>query len=181
MTGSITPGGASQLADGTAAGSWVLDPAGSTAEFRVKHFWGAITVRGTLGLMAGQAAVSPDGTVTGRISFDARSLDTGHQQRDKHLHSADFFHVDEHPQAVPTVTSARPAGPDGLECQGTLDVAGYARPVTFTTHIQEATGQAVVLTAELQVDRGQFGMTWSPLHMASMTAQGIVKARFTRA
>jgi Domain of unknown function (DUF1905) len=50
----------SQLADGTAVGSWVLDPAESTAEFRVRHFWGAITVRGTVGPMAGQAAVSPD-------------------------------------------------------------------------------------------------------------------------
>ncbi len=32
------------LADGTAAGNWALDPAGSRAEFRVKHFWGVITV-----------------------------------------------------------------------------------------------------------------------------------------
>jgi polyisoprenoid-binding protein YceI len=181
MTGFTTPGAAAQLADGAATGRWVLDPAGSTAEFRVRHFWGAITVRGTLGPMAGQAAVSPDGTVTGRIGFDARSLDTGHKQRDKHLRSADFFHTDEHPQAVLTVTSARPAGPDGLECHGALDVAGHTRPVTFTAHIQEATGQAVVLTAELQVDRTEFGMTWSPLHMASMTALGIVTARFTRA
>jgi polyisoprenoid-binding protein YceI len=94
---------------------------------------------------------------------------------------ADFFHTDEHPQAVLTVTSARPAGRDGLECHGDLDVAGHARPVTFTAHIQEVTGQAVVLTAELEVDRTEFGMTWSPLRMASMTAAGTVKARFTRA
>jgi polyisoprenoid-binding protein YceI len=182
MTGSTTPtpGSTAQLADGTADGGWVLDPAGSTAEFRVRHLWGAITVRGTLGPMAGQAAVGPDGMVTGRISFDARSLDTGHKQRDKHLRSADFFHTDEHPQAVLTVASARPAAPDELECRGTLDVAGHARPVTFTAHIQQATGQAVVLTAELQVDRGEFGMTWSPLRMASMTALGTVKARFAR-
>jgi polyisoprenoid-binding protein YceI len=181
MNGSTTPGATSQLADGTAVGRWVLDPAQSTAEFRVKHFWGAITVRGTLGPMTGEATVSADGTMTGRISFDARSLDTGHKQRDKHLRSADFFHTDEHPQAVLTVTSARPAGPDGLECQGTLDVAGHTGPVTFTAHIQEAAGQAVALTAELRVDRAEFGMTWSPLHMASMTALGTVKARFTRA
>jgi polyisoprenoid-binding protein YceI len=181
MNGSTTPGATSQLADGTAAGDWVLDPAGSAAEFRVKHFWGAITVRGTLGPMAGGAAVSPDGAVTGRISFDARSLDTGHKQRDKHLRSADFFRTDEHPQAVLTVTSARPAGADRLECQGTLEAAGHARPVTFTAHIQEATEQAVVLTAELRVDRAEFGMTWSPLRMASMTALGTVQARFTRA
>ena len=181
MTGFTTPDATSQLDDGMAAGHWELDPAGSTAEFRVRHFWGAITVRGTLGFTGGEAAVSPDGTVTGRISFDTRSLDTGHKQRDKHLRSADFFHADEHPQAVLTVTSARPAGRDGRECQGALDVAGHARPVTFTAHVQEATGQAVVLTAELQVDRTEFGMTWSPLHMASMTALGTVTARFTRA
>jgi polyisoprenoid-binding protein YceI len=181
MNGSTTPGATSQLADGTAAGRWVLDPAESTAEFRVRHFWGAITVRGTLGPMAGEAAVSPEGTMTGRISFDARLLDTGHKQRDKHLRSADFFHTGEHPQAVLTVTSARLAGPDELECQGALDVAGHATPVTFTAYIQEAAGHAVVLTAELRVDRAEFGMTWSPLHMASMTALGTVKARFTRA
>jgi len=181
MTESTAQGATSQLANGTAVGGWVLDPAGSAAEFRVRHFWGAITVRGTLGLMAGEAAISPDGTVTGRISFDARSLDTGHKKRDKHLRSADFFHADEHPQAVLTVTSARPAGTDRLECQGALDVAGHARSVAFTAHIQEATGQAAVLTAELQVDRAEFGMTWSPLHMASMTALATVKARFTRA
>jgi polyisoprenoid-binding protein YceI len=180
MTESATRGGTSLLADGTAVGRWVLDPAGSTAEFGVRHFWGAITVPGTLGPMAGEAAISPDGTVTGRISFDTSSLDSGHKQRDKHLRSADFFYVDEHPQAVLTVTSARPAGPDGLECQGTLDVAGHARPVTFTAHIQEATRQTALLSAELQVDRAEFGMTWSPLHMASMTAVGTVKARFTR-
>jgi polyisoprenoid-binding protein YceI len=181
MNGSATPAVTSQLADGTAAGTWTLDRAVSTAEFRVRHFWGAITVRGTLGPMAGEATVGPDGAVTAQISFDARSLDTGHKKRDKHLRSADFFHTDEHPQAILTVASARPAGPDGLACEGFLDVAGHARPVTFTAHIQEATARAVVLTADLQVDRAEFGMTWSPLHMASMTALATVQARFTRA
>jgi hypothetical protein len=38
-----------------------------------------------------------------------------------------------------------------------------------------------VLTAELDVDRTQFDMTWSPLHIASMTAHGTVTARFVRA
>lgn len=181
MNGSTTPGETAQLADGAAVGRWVLDPAGSTAEFRVKHFWGAITVRGTLEPVAGDAAVTADGTMTGRISFDTGSLDTGHKQRDKHLRSADFFRADEHPEAVLTVTSAHPAGPDALDCEGAFDVAGHARPVAFTAHVEEATGRAVVLTAQLSVNRAEFGMTWSPLHMASMTALGTVTARFTRA
>jgi hypothetical protein len=37
-----------------------------------------------------------------------------------------------------------------------------------------------VLTADLKVDRAAFGMTWSPLRIASMTARGTVTARFTR-
>jgi polyisoprenoid-binding protein YceI len=176
-----TTGVASLLAAGTAAGDWVLDPAGSRAGFHVRHFWGAITVHGTFERVTGEATVSPEGAVTGRISFDARSLDTKNKQRDNHLRSADFFDAGKHPHVVLTVTSARAAGPDALECEGTLEAVGHARPVTFTAHVQEITPQAAVLTAELAVDRAAFGMTWNPLHMASMTARGTVTARFTRA
>jgi polyisoprenoid-binding protein YceI len=172
---------ASLLADGLAKGSWVLDPAGSSAAFAVKHFWGAVTVRGTIDRMTGEATVGPDGSLTGRISFDAGSLNTKNKQRDKHLRSPDFFHADKHPHAVLTVASARPAGPADLECQGTFEAAGHERPVTFTAHVQEASEQAIMLTAELEVDRTEFGMTWSPLHMASLTAFGTVQARFVRA
>jgi polyisoprenoid-binding protein YceI len=171
----------SLLADGTAAGNWALDPAGSHAEFANKHFWGAITVRGTFERMTGEAAVGADGTVTARISFDARSLNTKNKQRDKHLRSADFFDVANHPDAALTVTSARAAGPAELQCQGTLEAAGHVQPVTFNAHIQEANPQAAVLTAEFEVDRTKFDMTWSPMHISSMTARGTVRARFTRA
>ena len=169
----------SLLADGTAAGSWVLDPAGSRAGFHVKHFWGAIAVHGTFERMTGEASVRQDGTVTARISLDASSVNTKHKQRDQHLRSADFFHADKHPHAILTVTSARPAGPSQLECQGSFAAAGHARPVTFTAQIEQATAQTVVLTSELAIDRAAFGMTWSPLHMASMTARGTFTARFT--
>jgi polyisoprenoid-binding protein YceI len=171
----------SLLADGTAAGNWVLDPAGSHAGFAVKQFWGAITVRGTFERMTGEAAVGPEGTVTGRINFDARSLNTKNKRRDKHLRSADFFDVDNHPDAVLTVTSARSAGPAELQCQGTLEAAGHVQPVIFNAHIQEANPRAAVLTAEFEVDRSEFDMTWSPMRMASMTARGTVRARFTHA
>jgi polyisoprenoid-binding protein YceI len=180
MSEPTTMNSTSLLTDGTAAGSWVLDPAGSHAGFHVKHFWGAITVHGTFERMTGDASVGQDGNVTARISFDASSVNTKNKQRDKHLRSADFFHADKHPHAVLTVTSARPAGPAAVECQGTLEAAGHTRPVTFTAHIEEATAQAAVLTTELTVDRAAFGMTWSPLHMAAMTARGTVTARFTR-
>jgi polyisoprenoid-binding protein YceI len=176
-----TPASAtSPLTDGTAAGRWTLDPTGSTAKFRIKHFWGLMTVRGILEQMTGDATVGPDGTVTGRISFEAASLNTKNKQRDKHLRSADFFDAEKHAQAVLTVTSAVPAGPAELRCQGTFEAAGHSRPVTFDAHLGEATGQSVVVTAELEVDRTEFGMTWSPMKMTAATAIGTVTARFVR-
>jgi polyisoprenoid-binding protein YceI len=179
MSETTTKDVTSLLADGTATGSWVLDPAGSRTGFHVRHFWGATTVHGTFERMTGEASVGQDGTVTAGISFDVSSVNTRHKQRDHHLRSADFFHGDKHPHAILTVTSARPAGPAELECQGTFEAAGHVRPVTFTAHIEQATEQAVVLTGELAIDRAAFGMTWSPLHMASMTARGTFTARFT--
>lgn len=180
MTESTPTGVTSQLTDGTAAGRWVLDPAGSRAEFRIKHFWGIMTVRGLLEQLAGDATVSPDGMVTGRISFEAASINTGNKQRDKHLRSKDFFDAENHAQAVLTVTSAAPVGPDQLRCQGTFEAAGHSRPVAFDARLRDASAQSVVADAELTVDRTEFGMTWSPLHMTPATAIGHVTARFIR-
>ena len=84
----------------------------------------------------------------------ASSPDTGHKQRDKHLRSADFFHTDEHPQAVLTVTLTRPASRTRWSVREPSTWPTTPRPVTFTTHIQEATGQVVVHTPKAEVDRG---------------------------
>jgi len=168
------------VADGAAAGRWVLDPAGSRAQFHVKHFWGAVTVHGSLGQITGEGEVGPDGTITGRLNIDAVSLSTKNKKRDEHLRSADFFDVKNHPQVVVTVTTAKPAGPAALACQGNLEAAGQVQPVEFTAHIESASAQTAVLRAELEIDRTRFAMTWSPLGMASAIARATVVTRFVR-
>jgi polyisoprenoid-binding protein YceI len=179
--GTVTQAGAGALlADGTAAGHWVLDPAGSRAEFHVKHFWGAITVHGSFSQITGEGDVGPDRKVTGRLSIDASSLGTGNKKRDAHLRSADFFDVEHHPMVVVTVTGATLAGLAALACQGSLEAAGHIQPVEFTAHVEDASAEAVVLRAELVVDRTRFAMTWSPLGMASAMARATVVARFAR-
>ena len=179
--GTVTQAGAGALlADGTAAGHWVLDPAGSRAEFHVKHFWGAVTVHGWFSQITGEGDAGPDGTVTGRLSIDAASLGTGNTKRDAHLRSADFFDIGHHPNAVVTLTGATLAGPAALACQGSLEAAGHIQPVEFTVHVEDASAEAAVLRAELVVDRARFAMTWSPLGMASAMARATVVARFVR-
>jgi polyisoprenoid-binding protein YceI len=61
--GSVTDGArpvarlevAEMLANRAAGGRWVIDPAGSRAQFSVKQFWGAATVHGSLGPLSGKA------------------------------------------------------------------------------------------------------------------------------
>jgi polyisoprenoid-binding protein YceI len=177
----MTAAGVVALAgDGALAGRWRLDPSASRVEFRVRHFWHAITVRGWFEQVEGEGTVAPDGTITGRLVMKAASLNTKNKQRDKHLRSADFFHADKHPRVVVTVQQAA-LGPDGrLTGEGTLEAAGASEPVSFSADVVEASAETVTLRAELTVERNRFGMTWSPLRMAAMQATGAVTARFTR-
>ena len=176
-----TPAVGDLLRDGELAGSWTLDAGKSSVQLRTRHTWGLLQLVGAFTEFSGSGTIAKDGTVSGVFTVKAASVETRNPRRDKHLRSADFFHAEKHPQAVLTITSARPAGPADLECQGTFEAAGHARPVSFTAHIDEATAQAVVLTAELEVDRTEFDMTWSPMRIASMAAHGTVRARFVRA
>jgi polyisoprenoid-binding protein YceI len=60
------------------AGShWRLERAESVAEFRVKHFWGLITVVGHFDRFDGTLDVDADGTPHIVLTIDADSLDTG--------------------------------------------------------------------------------------------------------
>jgi polyisoprenoid-binding protein YceI len=79
--GAAGPGsGIKELArDGALVGQWKLDPQASHVEFRVRHFWHTITVRGRFERVEGEGTVSPDGTATGQIVIDATSLNTRNQ------------------------------------------------------------------------------------------------------
>ncbi len=165
---------------GAAAGVWSLDPAKSKVAFAVKHFWGAITVRGTFSTFTGEGTVGTDGTVTARLVIEAASLTTKNKRRDKHLRSNDFFDVEHYPQAVVTMTAVTLAGPADLACRGTLEAAGHVEPIEFLAHVDGVSARATTMRAELAVDRSKFAMTWSPLGMASMTATATVTTRFVR-
>jgi polyisoprenoid-binding protein YceI len=182
--GGVQQAGAAVVAltrDGALAGRWRLDPQASRVEFRVRHFWGAITVRGWFERVEGEGSVGPDGTVTGQLVMDAASLSTRNKQRDKHLRSADFFHAEKHPQVVLTVRRASLTDQGQLAAEGVLATAGVTEPVGFTADVLDASPDAVTLRAELTVDRSRYGMTWSPMRIAAMQATGSVTARFTRA
>ena len=169
------------LQDGAAVGVWTLDPATSVLEFQVKHFWGAVTVRGRFGTVTGRVDVGASGSVSGSIEAQSASLDSGNPRRDKHLRSADFFDVANHPTVVFSVVSVQPLGDDTVRVAGDLTAAGRTQSITFDARISNATLEHFTVDGEVSVDRkAGFGMNWSPLGMASSTAVLVVHAQFVK-
>lgn len=162
-------------------GRWVLDPAGSSAEFQAKQFWGAITVHGHFERLEGEGTVAPDGTVSGAIHVDAASLTTKNNRRDKHLRSADFFDTEHHPQVTITVIGLSVGADGALAGDVRLEAAGRSQPVRPVIQVVGADSASVTLRAEATVDRTEFGMTWSPLGMAAHQARALIAGRFVRA
>jgi len=163
-----------------APGHWRLDPDRSQATFQVKHFWGAITVRGRFERIEGEGDVAPDGTLRGRVRIAATSLTTKNRQRDTHLRSADFFDVAAHPEVIVTITSGTPTPDGGFALVGTIEAAGRSLPLACPAAATRSGETSVRLEAQAEVDRTRFGMTWSPLAVASSRAVLGLVAQFDR-
>ena len=167
------------LRDGTLAGSWTLDAARSEVRLRTKHTWGLRTLEAVFSQVSGHGTVTADGDVSGVITVGASSLDTGNAQRDKHLRSADFFDVANHPDFTYTVDGVRPAG-DGARVEGRLTVRDQTRPAGFDATVS-TTGNEVTLDGQLPVNRSDYGLTWNMIGIASMHNTIVIHAVFTRA
>jgi polyisoprenoid-binding protein YceI len=167
------------LRDGQLAGSWTLDPSRSQVTLRSKSMWGLVPVKGVFTDVSGTGAVSPSGAVSGTITVAAGSIDTKNKKRDAHLRSADFFDADNHPSITVSVDGITLSG-TGAQVTGTLAVRDRTRPVSFDAKVDTADGTEVWLDAEVQVNRGDFGLTWNQIGMASMDNTITVHAVFTR-
>ena len=165
------------LAD--AAGEWQLDPTGTTIELRTKAMWGLAKVRGHFKAVEGSGVVGEDATVSGTIVFDAESINTKNKKRDTHLRSGDFFEVDKYPTFTYVATGATPTADGKLKVTGSLTIRDQSRPLELVvTATQPAPGRAT-LTAEAEIDRRQWGMTWAKMG-AGVINQIAVVAPFTR-
>jgi polyisoprenoid-binding protein YceI len=161
-------------------GVWELDPRRSSVEFRVKHFWGIVTVRGRFTKFQGVATIDGAGAISGSIRIDAASVDTRQPKRDAHLRSADFFDADHHPMISFSTGVVSPRGDDRVAVVGELTAAGRTRPIEFEARITDATAERLTAHAEITIDRTELKMTWSPLRTASPTVLVIVQGELVR-
>ena len=159
--------------------AWVVGPARSSVEFRVRHVWGHATVAGRFTRFHGSYTANPDARLID-LDIAADSLDTGNSIRDKHLRAADFFEVEKHPHVRFTARDVVDSDNGTLKIAGELEAAGRTVPLSFEAESREV-GDELELEATTTLDQRLLGMTYSPLGMVRTPSTLHVKARLTPA
>jgi polyisoprenoid-binding protein YceI len=158
-----------------ATGAWRLDPGRSSVEFHVPHFYGLMTVKGHFDRYEGTLDLSARPAV--KLVIEADSLDTKLSKRDKHLRSADFFDVANHPQVRFEADVATLEG-ETLKVHGTLHAAGKRIPLDVDATVT-ADGDELEVEASALADHRGLGIR-SPLGIMR-PPKLIVRGRLLRA
>ena len=164
--------------DGALTGSWTLDPARSEVLLETRHTWGLRPLHGVFRKVTGNGTVTAAGQVTGTLTVAAGSIDTKNKMRDRDLRSTKVFDTANHPDITYAVDDMQPAA-GGVRVTGSLTVRGRTRPLSFDAKVSTAAGE-VRLDADVPVNRADFGLTYSPMRMASLNNTITVHAVFTR-
>jgi polyisoprenoid-binding protein YceI len=164
---------------GQAATRWRLEPAHSSAEFRVPHFWRLLKVKGHFDRLDGWLELKQNGDRRLELIIDAASLSTGNRKRDEHLRAADFFDTEQHPEVRFHSTAVSDAADGRLHVEGELMAAGRRVPLQLDATVEEAEGQ-LQIEASTTLDQRELGMTWSPLGIARTPSTLSVRARLRR-
>jgi polyisoprenoid-binding protein YceI len=152
----------------TATTTWNIDPAHSVAEFKVKHMM-ISNVKGQFPKVSGALTLDESNLANSRVdaTIEAASIETRDAQRDAHLKSADFFHVEKFPTLSFKSTGIRQVRDGELAAEGDLTIRGVTRKVIFsvegpTPPAKDPWGNTrVAVSATTKINRKDFGLTWN--------------------
>ena len=138
-----------------------IDKNHSTVSFKVPILAGMSTVTGKFTDFA--IEFDYDDAAPNRSSVSAAiqvaSIDTGIDGRDRHLRTADFFDVDEHPSMTFVSDRVEIDGNRG-QAYGTLTLRGTSRPVVLELELMRTGDRGLGVKATTTFDRTDFGLVW---------------------
>ena len=147
--------------------AYTIDPAHSTAGFKVRHLM-VSNVRGEFSGIAGTVVFDPAAPENSRVEarIDATTIHTRDAQRDAHLKSADFLDVEKFPTITFVSTKISGAGGE-WKVTGDLTIHGVTKQVAL-----EVEGPAPEAkdpwgnmksgaTAVTKISRKEFGMEFN--------------------
>jgi len=150
---------------GFQAGTWNIDPVHSEVGFSVRHMM-VSKVRGRFTSFSGQIVTTDDplqSSVTAEI--DLSSINTGQEQRDAHIRSADFFEVETYPTMTYKSTGVRVEDGEYV-LDGELTLKGVTRNVPLRLELQgfgpdAYGGYRAGFTATGEINRRDFNVNFN--------------------
>jgi polyisoprenoid-binding protein YceI len=145
-------------------GRWRLDPQRSSVEFRARHIWGLLTVKGRFADYEGGLDLSADPAI--ELTIDAGSVQTGNRKRDEHLRSADFFDAAQFPELRFESTSIEALDDEEFRITGQLTIHGVTNEIVLHADVQGTDidpwgNERVGLEVTGQLSRGDYDMKFN--------------------
>lgn len=148
------------------AGTYAIDPSHTEVSFVARHAM-VTKVRGYFRDVEGQVVVADDfAASTASATMKVASVDTGNEDRDAHLKSADFFDADTTPEITFVSTGIKDVQGDDFVLVGDLTIKGITKPVELKAEY-EGTAQdpfgntRIGFSATTEVEREDWGLTWN--------------------
>jgi polyisoprenoid-binding protein YceI len=126
-------------------------------------------LKGQFAQLVGTLTLDESDVARSRVEavIDAASLETRDAQRDGHLKSVDFFHVEKFPTLSFQSTRVASVRDGDLAVEGDLTIHGVTRKVGFsvegpTPPAKDPWGNSrVAISAITKINRKDFGLTWN--------------------
>jgi polyisoprenoid-binding protein YceI len=148
--------------------TWKIDPAHSSAGFKVKHMM-ISNVKGAFTGITGTLVENTEDPTKSTIDavIDVNTLSTGDADRDTHLKNPDFFDAESHTHMKFKSTKVVKDGDSEYKVTGDLTVHGVTKPVVFEVEGLGAPGKdpygntRTGLEATTKINRKDFGLVYN--------------------
>jgi len=148
--------------------TYKIDPAHSSAQFVVRHMM-ITNVRGGFSGVQGTIEYDSDNPKQSSIDvvIDATKINTLDEQRDAHLKSQDFLHVEQHPTMTFKSRKIVPAADGEWKITGDLTIHGLTKEVVLNAEGPTPEGKdpygntRIGASATTKIKRSDFGLTFN--------------------
>lgn len=155
---------------------WVFDPAHSEINFRVKHLM-ITNVKGDFKTFDISVITDGDDFTNADITvnIDPSSINTGNNDRDNHLRSADFFDVENFKTMTFKSKKMEKTDDDEFKLTGDLTIKGISKEVKLNVEfgglVTDPWGQKKAgFSLEGKINRKDWGLNWN----AALEAGGVL-------
>lgn len=154
---------------------WIFEPGHTAAEFSARHMM-VTYVRGHFKNVRGSLEFDPEDPEASavEVTIDAEGIWTGEPQRDDHLRSADFLHVERYPEITFKGSEVEVVGEHDYVLNGDLTIRGVTRKARLIVQylgqwetpwweegVDKGPRTRAGFKAETKINRHDFGVSWN--------------------